>query len=215
MAAKFLKRFRKRLSKLRNKNASYFIQENVIQGSGDIKSILNPLPGEKAVETKKSIAINEIPLNEITTKKLKSKFGVPSYILKNDQNIPKHKVYFFRDRVGFYKLLMQFHFINNQFFFASTRISVPKGISLERKREIVKQALVKYTGATERKQVKTLDIKLVDKNQNLLFVYDYVSFYLNYLAHNDLKEKLIEEYCTITDGEKESKESKIEIDKYI
>lgn len=200
---------------MRSRNASYFIQENVIQGNGDLKSILNPLPGVKALTTNRAIAINELPLNEITVRKLRAKFGVPSYILKNNNNIEKHKVYFFRDRVGFYKLLMQFHFINNEFFFASTRISVPKGISVERKREIVKQVLMKYTGATERKQVKELDIKLIDENNNVFFVFDYVSFYLNYLPQNELKDKLFEEYCTVTDQEKENTESRLEIDKYL
>lgn len=215
MATKLLKRFKKRFSKISNRNASYFIQENVVQGNGDLRSVLNPSPGVKPLNANRSIAVNEIPLGEITVKKLKAKFGSPSYILKNDHNIEKHKVYFFRDRVGYYKLLMQFHFIHNQFFFASTRISVPKGISVERKRQIVKQVLIKYTGATERKQVKDLDIKIIDEQNNLLFVFDYVSFYLNYLAQNSTKDKLFEMYCAVTDEEKENEESRIEIDKYI
>jgi len=212
---KLFKRFKKRYSKLRNRNASYFIQENVIQGNGDLRSILNPLPDVKVQTATRNISINELPLNEISIRKLKVKFGVPSYILKNYDHIEKHKVYFFRDRVGFYKLLMQFHFINNQFFFASTRISVPKGLSVDRKHEIIKQVLIKYTGATERKQVKDLDIKLIDENNNMLFVFDYVSFYLNYLAQNDLKERLIKKYCGVSDEDKENEESRKEIHKYI
>ncbi len=215
MAAKLIKRLKKKISKIRGRNASYFIQENVIQGYGDLKAVLNPLPNVKPVATKKVIAINELDINDITIKKIKAKFGVPSYILKNDFNIEKHKIYFFRDRVGYYKLLIQFHFINNQFFFASTRISVPKGISVERKQQIVKQALIKYTGVTERKQVKDLDIKLIDEHNSILFVFDYVSFYLNYLADNETKAALYEEYCVATDEDKEIEESKIEIDKYI
>lgn len=213
--AKLFKRFRKRISKIRNKNASYFIQENVIQGSGDLRAVLDPLPKVKVQTAKRQIAINELQLNEITIRKLRSKFGVPSYILKNYNHIDKHKVYFFRDRVGFYKLLMQFHFINNHFFFASTRISVPKGISFERKREIVKQILMKYTGTTEKKQVKDIEIKLVDENNNILFVFDYVSFYLNYLPQNELKDNLFKEFCTLSDAEKEKEESRLEIDKYL
>lgn len=215
MSAKLIKRLKKKISKIRGKNASYFIQENVIQGYGDLKAVLNPLPNIKPIATNKAIAINELAINDITIKNLKEKFGIPSYVLKNDFNIEKHKVYFFRDRVGFYKLLMQFHFINNQFFFASTRISVPKGISFERKQQIVKQALIKYTGATERKQVKDLDIKIIDEHNNILFVFDYVSFYLNYLVENETKAALYEEHCVVTDEEKEIEESKIEIEKYI
>lgn len=215
MAAKLLKRLKKRLSKLRNKNASYFIQENVVQGNGDLKAILSPLPGIKPIETNRTIAIYEIPLNDITYKSLKNKFGYPSFILKNDHNIEKHKVYFYRDKVGHYKLLMQFHFIENQFFFGSTRISVPKGISTESKLKIVKQALIKYTSATERKQVKELDIKLIDENSNILFVFDYVSFYMNYLVNNDMTKKLYEEYCVGSDDETDNIETREEIDKYL
>lgn len=215
MTAKLLKRLKKRISKIRNKNASYFIQENVVQGHGDLKAVLNPLPEVKPVEAEKTIAINEIPLNEISPKSLKEKFGYPSFILKNGHNIENHKVYFFRDRVGYYKIMLQFHFINNVFFFASTKISVPKGITIDKKRQIVKQALVKYTSATERKQVKDVDIKIVDEHNNMLFVFDYVSFYLNYLVDNETKEELYQEFCVESEEEKESEEARIEIDKYI
>lgn len=215
MAAKLVKRIKKRISKIRNKNASYFIQENVVQGFGDLKAVLNPLPDIDPLTSTKTIAINEIPLNDITIKSVKEKFGVPSYVLKNGQNIENHKVYFFRDRVGFYKLMLQFHFINNNFFFASTKISVPKGITTERKKQIVKQALVKYTGANESKQIKELDVKITDEHNNMLFVFDYVSFYLNYLPDNETCKILYEEVCAATEEEKETEETKIDIDKYI
>ena len=93
MAAKLIKRLKKRISKIQGKNSSYFIQENVIQGYGDLKAVLNPLPHVKPLETNKNIAINELTLKDISVKLIKDKFGVPSYILRNDHNIEKHKVY--------------------------------------------------------------------------------------------------------------------------
>ena len=214
MAAKILRRIKKKISKIRNKNISYFSQENVIQGYGDLRAILNPLPEIKPIKSTKPFSINELPLNSITIKSLKEKFGYPSIVLKNGHNIEKHKIYFYRDRVGFYKILIQFHFIDNEFFFVSTRLSVPKGLSTERKKEIVKQALIKYTGKAPA-QIKNLDVKLIDEDGNQLFVNDYVSFYLNYLAENETKKQLYQELWEATDEQIEIEESKVEIEKYI
>ena len=214
MAAKLLKRIKKKFSKIRGKNASYFIQENVIQGYGDLKAILNPLPKVKAINSNKLLSINEIPLNEIDVKLLKEKFGYPSIVLKNGHNIEKHKIYFYRDRIGFYKILIQFHFIGSEFFFVSTRLSVPKGLTIERKQKIVKQALIKYTGKAP-KEVKSLDFKLVDESGNTLFVNDYVSFYLNYLVENDTKKQLYQELWEATDEQVEIEESNVEIERFI
>lgn len=215
MSAKVIKRLKKRISKIRRGNLSYYIQENVIQGSGDLKMILNPLPDVEPIKSIKPFAINDLNLNDVTPKTLKEKFGPPSNILKNDHNIEKHKIYFYRDRVGYYKLLLQFHFINNEFLFASTRLSVPKGLTIERKREIVRQALIKYTGARSNKQVKSLDLKLVDENNNIMFVHDYVSFYLNYLVDNETRRRLIVELFETTDEKQEEETSKTGIEKYI
>lgn len=214
MAAKILKRIKKKISKIRNKNLSYFSQENVIQGYGDLKAILNPLPEIKPIKSIKPFSINEMGLNEINIKSLKEKFGYPSIVLRNGHNIENHKIYFYRDRVGFYKILIQFHFINNEFFFVSTRLSVPKGLTIERKKEIVKQALLKYAGKAP-KEIKSLDVKLVDENGNMLFINDYVSFYLNYLAENETKKQLYHELLETTEEQLEIEESHIEIEKFI
>lgn len=214
MAATLLNKIKKRFSKAKKKNISYFIQENVIQGYGDLKSVVRPLPDTEPIPSKQLFSLNDITLDKVEPKILKQKYGTPSLILKNDHNIENHKIYFFRDKVGFYKILIQFHFIGNNFFFVSTRLSVPKGLSGGRKRQIVKRALEKYS-VNAPNQVKSLDIKLIDAQGNLLFVNDYVSFYLNYLANNETTRQIYHELWESNDERRDNGDTMPDIEKFI
>lgn len=192
MKIKLFRRLRKRAKLAKSHDSRYYHQENVIKDKADLVVTLNPLPQTNGYKAKKTFSYNRQPLEEITQKSLKSRLGSPSYILWNHEEIPKHKVYYYRDHIGLYKFLMQYHFFNNQFFFASTRISAQNRLTPKDKTEIVNQLLKKYL---DKKPVKTMDdfeIKLIDKNNNLIYTYDTVYFYINYLLNNDTSRLLAE-----------------------
>ena len=154
---------RKRAKLAKSHDSRYYHQENVIKDKADLVVTLNPLPQTNGYKAKKTFSYNRQPLEEIT-----------------------------RDHIGLYKFLMQYHFFNKQFFFASTRISAQNRLTPKDKKEIVNQLLKKYL---DKKPVKTMDdfeIKLIDKNNNLIYTYDTVYFYINYLLNNDTSRLLAE-----------------------
>ncbi|NOX85573.1 MAG: hypothetical protein GXO86_06375 [Chlorobi bacterium] len=195
MKIRFFRRLKRKLRfSSKSHGSRYYFQQNVIKDMADLKLTLNPLPKTKVVESDKSFLFNEIPLREITYKTLKAKRGSPAYILWNDEQIPKHRVYFYREHFGSYKFLMQYHFIEKRFVFACNRISSHNGLTNSDKEEIIRQLLTKYTGLEIKKSKSNFEVKLIDKEGNIIFTYDSVYFLVNYLPNNENTRHLIKEF---------------------
>jgi len=195
MKIKFFRNLKKKLSfSSKNHSSKYYFQQNVIKDKADLKLTLNPLPKTEVYKSAGSFLFNEIPLKEITHKTLKAKLGTPAYVLWNDDQIPKHRIYFYRERFGSYKFLMQYHFIEKRFVFACNRISSHNGLSKNDREEIVRQLLLKYTDLEIKEPKDDFEVKMIDKEGNIIFTYDSVYFYVNYLPNNENTQHLIKEF---------------------
>lgn len=181
-----------------NKNSTYYTRENIILNIPDLVRILQGAPDMKGVKTDKEITFNNIPLLEITPAVLKSKFSKPSYVLDRSTSIPGHKVIFYKDSVLHYKFLIQYHFINEKFFFACNRLSSHAVLSDNDKMKIINRISNKYLGEDDISPIKAV-IKVADSNGSLIYTIDDVYFYMHYLPANNTKEELLKMYADFPD----------------
>jgi len=199
MKFSLFRKLRKKARFGKSHGSRYYYQENVVKDQAELMLILKPLPKTKITKANKTFSINGMPLGEITHKILKAKSGIPSYILWNNEYIPKHKVYYYREHIGLYKFLMQYHFIDNRFFFASNRISSHNRLTQNDKSEIVGQLIKKYTGKEKPVMKENFEIKLTDEEGNIIFTNDTVYYYINYLPNNETTRNLIKKLGIDTD----------------
>jgi len=193
MSFKLFRKFRRKIKVRKNHSSKYYHQQNLIKDKADLIVTLNPLPSTEVYNSDKSFMFNNILLNNLDLKTMKDKLGSPAYVLWNDEMIPKHKIFYYRDHIGNYKFLMQVHFINKNFVFASNRISSRDRLTERDKQEIVRQLLLKYTDRDADEPRDDFELKLIDKDGNTIFTNDTVYFYVNYLPNNDYTRQLIEE----------------------
>ena len=208
MRIKLFRKLRRKFRLRKRHGSKYYFQQNLIKDRNDLVLILDPLPGKEVIKSEKTFLFNGIPLGEITRKSMKSELGSPAYILWNDENIPKHKVYFYREYVRSYKFLIQYHFIENKFIFACNRISAHNGLSDEDKQEVVKQLLLKYTDRNPEKPNDNLQLKLTDKNGNIISTTDTVYFLVNYLPNNEHTRHLIKKFGLVAENNERNHFSK-------
>ncbi len=212
--ASLFKKFKKNIPVPTSKNSTYYKRENNIGNTEDLKRILLATPDLKAFKTDKTITFNNIPLPEITFPKLKEKFGNPAHVYKNEQ-VEGHTVMFYRDSVSYYKFLIQYHFINNAFFFAANKISTTGILSDSDKKKIVDRICKKYLDKAFDEKEGWL-IKVSDPIGNQIHTLDDVYFHLYYLAENETTRKLREHYLgEIPDVTEKPTGFKESLDQYI
>jgi hypothetical protein len=207
------KRFKKKLPVSGSKNVAYYKRENIIGNLQDMKRILSSAAEPENPNTEKEITINNIPLMEISVQKLKNKFGNPSHVLKND-NVEGHTVLFYKDSVSYYRFLIQYHFINNKFFFAGNKISSMAVLSDSDKQKITNRISEKYLGKAF-SMSKGWKVLVVDPNHSTIRTLDDVYFYLYYLAGNDTTRELAAKYADLKPQESERSAFKDSLDQYI
>ena len=190
----FSRRIKKKLAASSSKNATYYKRENIIANIEDLQRVLNPLPKITIQHTKTLITFNTFPLTLITFGAIKKEAGNPTFVLNNSEYIDKHEVIFYKDGVDYYKFLIQYHFINDRFFFASNKISSMGILSSDDKNKIVEQINAKYLGALSNDSIKDLIVKVADDNNSIITTSDDVYFHVNYLAGNDTTQQLIRKY---------------------
>ena len=210
----FSKHFKKNITGTSKKSA-YFIRENRIQSLTDIKKILNPLPDIEEINTNTGISFNGMELSKIAITLLKKEIGDPSYVLDNSDRIDKHKILFYKDSADYYKFLIQYHFINDQFFFASNKISSLGILSPGDKNKIIGQIRFKYLGIPPEEHIKTLIIKIGDRLNNVITTVDDVYFHINYLAENTTTQQLAKKHVGRMEPAKNHSGFKETLDKYI
>jgi hypothetical protein len=136
------------------------------------------------------------------------------FTIDNGENIPGHKVYFYRDTAGYYKFLFQFHFFNGEFFFLKNKISSAAAVvSPEDKNKVINQLTTKYA-VDDREDKSSFLIKITDVNGNIAYTTDTVYFYINYLRGGEYMEKLKAQYSGY-EPEPEEDEFGDSLDKYL
>lgn len=189
----FFKRFKKKIPGVSSKSSSYFERENLLEDVRDLKGVLETGFEPPFYSTEKEITFHGVPLKGTSPQVVKKKFGSPMYILDNSKNIDGHKVFFYKDSVNIYKFLIQYHFIDNEFFFASNKVSSMTVLTDEVKEKVLDRIKIKYFGENA-KEIKGLKVKLKDPNGSILYTVDDVYYNLNYLLDNKNTKKLIKKY---------------------
>ena len=212
--ASLFKRFKKKLPSVTAKSSAYYTRENIILNMADLLRILNGAPELKEFKTDKELTFNNIPLLEINQAILKRNFDKPAYVLSRSAHIPGHKVVFYKDSVLHFKFLIQYHFINDQFFFACNRLSSHAVLSDSNKKSIINRISKKYLGEENSSDIKPV-IKVVDPNGSIIYTIDDVYFYMYYLPQNETKELLIKKYTDYTDEDIKPQGFTDTLEKYI
>lgn len=175
------------------KGSGYYIRENMFEEIRDLKRVLTNGLKPPFNETEKEITFHGLPLKEHSQRMIRKKFGNPIYILDNSKSIDGHKVYFYKDSVNVYKFLIQYHFINDEFFFACNKVSSIRILSEDDKAKVIGRIKTKYFGE-DANEIEGLMVKVKDPNNNILFTRDDVYYYLNYLVFNKTTKQLLEKY---------------------
>lgn len=177
--------FKKSNSKPIAKNSSTYLRENNISGLEDLKSVLNKNTG---VVTKYPIIFQGLPLDEVRVKNLEKHFGNAANILDNSEVIPGHVVYFYRKHVESFSLIIQLHFINNIFFYASTKVSLETILTDNDKKKICSTLLGHYPDIVLCNNGFEYSFK--DSKGNIISTRDHIYLYIKYYVKNVEIEKL-------------------------
>lgn len=207
--------FRSRKNKPSTIKSIYYMREGLIHNISDLNKLLLPV---KEVGTLEEDAITEIKfknlsLVDLTEGEIISEMGQPIYIHDNSEAIQAHKVLFYKEDVEFYRFLVQFHFINDIFFFVSNKVTSSGMLSDTEKGKIINQICNKYLNNADEKHKKFL-VRLTDKNGSILNTIDDVYFYVNYLSGGSIKEKLINRFSDPSNTEGKEPGFEDTIDKY-
>ena len=183
--------FKQSKKKTSQKGSSFYHRENLIQTIEELNDLLNRLNANDANESKANILFQGNELDSISEKNLENDFGEESFILEPDSEILNHIVYYYRIVSGNLRFLIQVHFIDNQFMFASNKVYSDALLSISDKQKVVKQITSKYFPEADK---ETIMFNLKDAKGNVLFTHDHVYYYINYLPNNAINQKLTKQY---------------------
>ncbi|MDP2721264.1 MAG: hypothetical protein Q8O72_00790 [Bacteroidales bacterium] len=177
--------FRKQIKKPVTKNASFYERENPIQSLDDLKNVFNK---KATLQTQYKITYQGLGLNEIQSKKLSKQVGEVSYISNHEEKIPGHTIYYYKKHVEKFSLLLQFHFLNDVFFFATTKVSAESLISDKEKQKVLDQLLRHYPDIEIPKNKFTYEFS--DPKGNVVSTREHIYIYIDYYANNPEVEKV-------------------------
>ena len=175
--------------------AAYYIREGLIHNIIDLNKLLVPekVNGTLVANTKSEIKFKNFSLIGLTEKQIIAQMKQPIFIHDNKDILEGHKILFYKLDVDHYSFLVQFHFIDNLFFFVSNKVMSSGILSNKEKNKIVNQLENKYLGKATLDH-KTFLLNLTDKNGSMLNIIDDVNFYVNYLCGCPTTNKLRQRY---------------------
>ncbi len=183
--------FRKKENKKPKKGSSFYLRENRIQTVDELKKYINLTDSEKLMVTDTLIEFNGLKLKEITLEAIKDLLGEEAFVLDTESQIEGRKVYFFRLTSEHLKFLLQLHFINDEFYMASTMVHGNSLLSENDKKKLTNRIITKYCPDAD---VDTLTFKIKDPEGNVLYTEDDVFYIINYIANNKLTKELKVKY---------------------
>lgn len=173
------------------KGHSFYVRENLIQTIDELNLIMQNLDTEDAIETSSKIVFQNKELDSINFKNLVYDFGKESYILEPKTYLEGHKIYFYRVTSGHLKFLMQIHFINEDFFFAGTKVYAESYLSKNDLYKVTHRIIEKYCPSIDK---SIIDFKIKDTIGNVMFTHQDIYYYIKYLANNGTSKKLKNQY---------------------
>jgi len=168
---------------------AYYDRKNFIDNIYKLIEILNPKFSDTTKHIKSSLAITPYSLVFGSNSKLiVRQLGTPAFIHDNTNYVQGHYTYFYKKKIGNYKLLIQLHFLNDILFFVCTEIYANNDLTRRDKHKIVQLIFQKY-GTPEVEEDGNILVKLEDNNGNIMFTRDESEFFICYLSNNsDIKE---------------------------
>lgn len=159
----------------------------------DLNTIYLP-KGKITHITENVIMYNDLPLSEITDKKLIKVIGNEDYKLDKIPGLDNYKILFYRHSTGKFNYLMQFHFCENKFLFVNNMIRSTYVLTLADKQNIMNRFKEKYYSDVEFDFTKGFDIKITDKLENFCYTNDDVNFSITYINNSSKFKELIDKY---------------------
>ena len=196
-------------------NSTYYIRECLIHGVNDLNSFLQPKPEDYTLlkKTRVDLSVKNFPLINLTEEKITASLKQPIYIYDNSELIKGHKVLFYKEDVEFYRFLLQFHFIDGQFFFASNRVTSSGMLPETEKNKIIKQLIGRYQ-IENKEDYNGFHLMITDENKSVLTTIDDVYFNVNYLCGGEIKNKLINTFSDQKDKKDKKSDFDNNVDKY-
>jgi len=205
-----------KIDKTSSRNSAFYNRENhIVSMDNFVETIFQEAEeGSAHRKSNKRLVFGKMPIDEITEDRLLEVMDKSDFTIDNSENIPGHKVYFYRDTAGYYKFLFQFHFFNGEFFFLKNKISSSAAVvSAEDKTKVITQLTTKYA-VEDREDKDNYLIQIVDSHGNIAFTTDTVYFYISYLRGGEFMEKLKAKYAGY-EPEPEEDEFGESLDKYL
>ncbi len=203
--------FKSSKKKTPKKGKTFYERENLIQTVKELNNCLDHLDSSKATQTSSDIQFQGFELDAIHEKNLEKDFGEESYCLVPNSGITNHLIYYYRITSQHLRFLIQIHFIDDQFFFAATKVYSDALLSAADKQRVLKQIITKYYPDADE---HTIEFDIEDPNGNILFTQDDVYYYIKYLANNNTSQNLKKKYAGYT-GPKPGQEIKDTLDRLI
>lgn len=175
--------------------SAFYIREGLIHNIIDLNKLLVPeiVDGTLVANTDSEIKFKNFSLIGLTEKQILAQMNQPIFIHDNSSVLEGHKILFFKLDVDHYSFLVQFHFIDNQFFFVSNKVMSTGVLSGNEKSKVVNQLKNKYLGNTNMEHNNFI-LNITDKNGSVLNIIDDVNFYVNYLCECPTTNKLRKRY---------------------
>ncbi len=186
--------FKKKTPDSLTSKSSYYERECVVNTTTDLFLILSDARNFNFLKTDVPIRVSNLSLNGMTPKQLTKELDTPNYLFDNNENIPNHKVYFYKEEADIYRFLLQYHFIDDKLFYVANKIYTGMSLSDENKVKIVKQLAAKYLHDNNFNVPEDFGIFIEDQNHNKAFTRDGVYFFVNYIVGDEINEQLWEKY---------------------
>lgn len=195
--------------------SAFYIREGLIHNISDLNKLLVPeqIDGTLVTNTESEINFKKFSLIGLTEKQIIAQMNQPIFINDNSVVLNGHKILFYKLDVDHYSFLVQFHFIDNQFFFVSNKVMSTGILSNKEKSKVVNQLKNKYLLNTAMEHDNFL-LNLTDKNGSTLNIIDDVNFYVNYLCECPTTNKLRKRYYESAKTETKDHNFEDTIDKY-
>lgn len=172
------------------RSVSYYDRENLVHTISDIIKIYNP-ENVQVYKSNNIVKYNSVDLRSLNSRELSSTFGDANLIIKKIPTLPDYEVHFYYHEGEKYNYLMQFHFCKNNFLFVNNMVRASYVLSTTEKKAFINRIVKKYFNDLNIDFDKGLDLKIIGKEQNFLYINDGVNFSVSYIYNSDKLKKIV------------------------
>jgi hypothetical protein len=150
------------------------------------------------IPSNRSIKFKKLPWG-VTEKEMMRACGSSRYVHNTETRGCKYAIHFYKEKLDNTKVLVQVHFINNRFFYASYTLKE----SDRKERKLIKTTIInKYGGDNIDSLLDSLVFK--DENNNKAIITDSVYMNLGYFSGDFEARTILNKFCSEYTAEKRS-----------